>query len=77
MTTINNEMKALHKLVLVIAVLTAIIAPWLYHDRAIIELKTEMKNISKQVTELDGLMRRYIFKGNISAIPDRKEIEPQ
>ena len=51
----NGETKMLSKIVYVIAILSAIIAPWIYHDRAITRIETKLESIEKKIDRLDSV----------------------
>ena len=48
----NSETKILTKLTCLIVILAAIISPYIYHDRLITEMKTDIKYIRNEVDNI-------------------------
>ena len=52
----NGEITYLQKIVLVIIILSAIIGPWLYHDRLIVRMDEKLTYIQKKVDNIEKLL---------------------
>jgi hypothetical protein len=66
----NSERKILEKICCLIVILTAIITPWLLHDREITQLKTTVITIEKRM----GKMEDYIY-GHLMSDPKKQQAD--
>ena len=52
----NGEFMTLKKIAVLIVIVTAIVTPYLYHDKAITKLQTDVTHIKKQVDEIGKVL---------------------
>lgn len=61
--TKNNETKLLTKIVLMLTIMGFIIAPWLYHDRAIGNMRKDIEYIKLKVDAIEKAVVPRIVDG--------------
>lgn len=72
----NGELTALQKIATLIIILTAIIAPWLYHDRQLIRLEDKIDVLTATINRVEQKIDNHI-KGEkaVSMMSDKKDKE--
>jgi len=50
----NDEMTTLKKIALTISILAVLISPWLYHDRAITKMQTDITYIKEHIMVIES-----------------------
>jgi len=76
MTKNNGELTALRKIAVVLVIISAIVGPYIAHDRAIITLRNDIKLVRKDISNLslrlDSIDSKLTLNGEDSLLCKNK-----